>query len=263
MRTARLARFAALLFLLPPFLKTLLMATFARLRLLHVALLTYGRLSIPEPPGRKRLLTDVHDVAPPWSNLSQIHLDVVPSAWDTALVQHHKYRSFLQRALWHKHAAFTRCVLDSCALYQDYAVLVEVAKRDEVKVASLRAAFGPVAKQELSAGPWRHELPATFKRLWTTLLRDDGAKASLLLDIWNAPGHAGERIAAAFAVYAMFVLDFLRVRAKLNPEVLADGYALAMNAAFSAAELKGAPDAWRAQLAALRMGKSLKPQMRR
>ena len=180
-----------------------------------------------------------------------------------ALVRHHQYRGFLQQALWNKHAAFVQYVLDACAVHQDYVVFLEAVKGDSAKVASLRAAFGPISKQELSVPPSRHELASTFRRLWVTLLRNDAkVKPLLLLDIWTAPGHGGERLTAAFAVYAMFILDVLRAHAKLQPEVLADGYVLAMNGAFATAELKRVPDAWRVQLAALRMGKNLKPQMR-
>jgi hypothetical protein len=101
-------------------------------------------------------------------------------------------------------------------------------------------------------------------QLWAVLLRGDAEmKRLLLLDIWTAPGRDGERLAAAFAVYGMFLVEFLRAHGKLRPEVLEESYKMVRAGAFAAAELKRAPDAWRAQLAALHMGRDPLPKMRR
>lgn len=264
MRAARLARLMNFLLLLQSLACRFLSATVARLQLLRVALLEHRSLVIPEPLGRRRLLAGVGAAGRSWVELSQFHLDVVPAAWDCALVRQDRYRRFLRRALWGRYIATTQCVLDSCAIYQDYATWLEAMKSDTSKVATLRAAFGPIVAQELSASPYRQELSKIFRQLWATLLSEDAYKKErLLLDIWTAPCPTSERIAAAFAVYGMFITDFLHSTTKFHTEVLADGYVLTLNAALAAAELKQAPDDWRAQLVALRMGTSRRPQMRR
>ena len=263
MRTARLARIFDVILALPAIAKMLLRAAGTRLAWLRAAPVALGNQGSPEPPSRRLLLADVQDAPPSWASLSRLCVDVEAAAWDRALMQHRQYRSFLQQALWGRHAAFVRCVLDACALHQDFTASLDAVRGDSTRAARLRAAFAS-AERGPPEGARRDELQATFKRLWAALLRGDAEmKRLLLLDIWTAPGHNGERLAAAFAVYGMFLMDFLRAHAKLRPEFLADSYKMVESGAFAAAELKRAPDAWRAQLAALHMGRDPLPKMRR
>jgi len=256
--------------LLPSLTRRLLQSALARLQLISSALMTHGSLALPEPSGRARLTAGVRIDAPAWFELRGLSLELDPSAWERACVQHDYFRDFLRRALWGKEAATVKCVLDSCALHQDYCILLDAVDGDPCKVARLRAAFNTMTppEEDEAGSPWRETLQPTFRNLWRTLLCKDALdrkRQLLLFDVWTAPcGDVGQRVAAAFAVYGLFLFDFLRgSRTKLHGEVLADCYALAANGALAAAAPKRAPEAWRSQLAALRMGVSRRPKLRR